>query len=135
MDEVTYEDVDEDGLPQRGHIRPKWQLEPVRYREVLARIFAVYGRKYFADAEEQKAWKRICKALDKGMPLGWVDSCLNWVKSRKETGGFIPFWTLENLILNAVKEREWVAKNKMIARDADGEIVFNPGGDGDIGGR
>jgi hypothetical protein len=123
MDELTYEVCDEDGLPQQGHIRPKWQLEPVRYREILARIFAVYGRKYFADAEEQKAWKKICKALDKGMSLGWIDNCLDWVKTKLQTGSFIPFWTLENLILNAVKEREWIAKNKMASREIDEFVV------------
>lgn len=134
MDELTYEDTDDEGNPlsPRGGGRPKWQTEPIHQKELLQRVFALYGRKYFADQTEQKAWKKICKDLDKGMSVEWVESCIQWVKTRMDAGRFIPFWAFENLVLNAVKEREFMAKNKMYQREADGDLIFNPGGDGDI---
>lgn len=141
MNELTYEDVDEDGDPwgPTRSKRPKWQTEPVGQPDLLQKIFELYympsRRKYFASADEAKAWKKICKQLDKGMNIQWVHSCMDWVKARIDSGGFIPFWTLENLILNPVRYREWLAKNKMAQHESNEDIVFNPGGDGDIGGR
>lgn len=125
MDEPIYEDIDEDGNSYGKDKLPKWRTNKPARTDLLMPLFALYpGRKYFGDSREEKTWRQIVRRLDKGMEETWVKNCTDWAKSKMKDGKFIPLITLLNLILNPVRYREWLAKNR-ITSATDGVIEIN----------
>lgn len=117
--EPVYEPIDEDGNSLIKNKRPDWMTDPIGQPELLKKIFALYGRKRFADIGEYKAWKQIVKKIGKGLPQAWIDNCINWTKTKIESGNFIQFFTLENMILSEDRYKNWLAKQRHVQAELD----------------
>jgi hypothetical protein len=131
MHDPIYEEIDDDGLPtSRRRSKPRWQTEVPGYAGLLDDAFAATSRQQFGDQREAKDWKKICRSLDKGeMSSAWVQHCIKWARDKNVKQNFplaIVFFRLQSLILNAVKQKEWEAQNRVQSMMDKVEIPDGP---------
>jgi hypothetical protein len=126
-DELQYEEIDDDGNPLERSRTIRKEMLPAnsKEQELLWKAFNACGnRKHFGDMREYKDWRKITNDIRNGkMSREWIESCIEWAQSMNKNTIAIRFFALESAILNAVRQQEWEAKNKMLMGAMDTVII------------
>lgn len=104
MDEVTYGDIDEDGVPIEATKRSFRPSElSLKYPGLLKQAMELTNRSYLLAAEKSK-WERIDRMLDKDeLDAEWIQGRLDWAEQNK----WVDFPKLMVGILNLAKYEDW----------------------------
>lgn len=125
--------VDDPFEAEKTDRRPKWMIPQSEFEKTFLECC---GRKYYKDHKEHSAVVMIGKAalsLEAGVtskyPLEWIETCMDWVRSKRKAGFPIVLAALISLVNNEERKQEWLVryarKHGPIGVEEDGRPTEN----------
>jgi hypothetical protein len=113
MDEPRYVDPD-DPWEDDQIKKDKTNLSGIENIHLLGMLRNATGRKMGSDFQSPKEKRRFMLIHDqykKGLtPFGWIESCVEWAKSKNKQRTIIMFPALVSAILNKARMQDWISK-------------------------